>query len=351
MKKQKILFIGGSINQTTQLHKISEHLSEYDCYFTPFYASGYLRFLTKIGILDFTIMGGKFKNDTIAYLNEHRLKLDFEGKNNDYDLVFTSQDLIVPKNIRNKKLILVQEGMTDPESFLFKIVKTFRLPRWLASTSMTGLSDYYTLFCVASEGYRELFSSKGIKAEKIRVTGIPNFDNCKQFINSDSTYKNFVIVATSDSRETFNYENRKALILKAVEVAKSRQVIFKLHPNENVDRATKEIEKYAPNAIVLHGIPIEPLVANCDVLVTRFSSVSYVAMALGKEVVSDIPNSELKKLAPIQNDGKSAANIAEIAKELLSEVKTSNVFVLQNPKAELSKLLVKVKEILKFVKN
>ena len=32
-----------------------------------------------------------------------------------------------------------------------------------------------TKFCVASEGYRDLFISKGVKPEKIYVTGIPNF--------------------------------------------------------------------------------------------------------------------------------------------------------------------------------
>ena len=37
---QNILFIGGSLNQTTMLHKIAQHMGDYNCYFTPYYADG-----------------------------------------------------------------------------------------------------------------------------------------------------------------------------------------------------------------------------------------------------------------------------------------------------------------------
>jgi hypothetical protein len=53
--------------------------------------------------------------------------------------------------------VLIQEGMTDRETFMFHLVKWFRLPRYLASTSTNGLSDAYRYFCVASTGYRDLF--------------------------------------------------------------------------------------------------------------------------------------------------------------------------------------------------
>ncbi len=45
-----------------------------------------------------------------------------------------------------------------------------------------------------------------------------------------STYHNFVLVATSDMRETYKYENRKKFIKKAYKIADGRQLIFKLHP-------------------------------------------------------------------------------------------------------------------------
>ena len=152
MNKDKILFICGSLNQTTQMHKIANELSEYDVYFAPYYANGYgyIRVLSNAGLLDMTILGGQAKNRTLKYLRENNLNVDESGQKYNYDLIYTCSDLLIQKNIRNKKIILVQEGMTDPENLGYYIVKKMRLPRWIASTSVTGLSYAYDKFCVAS---------------------------------------------------------------------------------------------------------------------------------------------------------------------------------------------------------
>lgn len=317
MGKRKVLFIGGSLNQTTMMHKISIHFEEYECFFTPFYTFGNIDLLAQKGLLNFTILAGRFKEHTCNYLKENGLNIDYKGLNNNYDLVFTCQDIIIPENIRNKKIMLVQEGMTDPENLLYYLVKSLKLPRWAAGTSVTGLSDAYELFFVASEGYRDLFIKKGVDPTKIKVTGIPNFDNCKEYIVNDFPYKDFVLVATSDRRETLNYENRKKFILKSLKIANGRQLIFKLHPNENFERAINEINKYAPGSIVFTDGNINHMIANCAVLITKFSSAVYVGIALGKEVYSDFDLDELRKLCPIQNDGTSANEIAKIAKRFL----------------------------------
>jgi hypothetical protein len=313
----RILFICGSLNQTTMMHRISTHLKDFSCFFTPYYATGLIGLMARTSILNFSILAGQFRKNTLDYLQTHGLQTDLYGRSNDYDLVITCSDLIIPSNIKKKKIILVQEGMTDPENLVYKIVKYLKLPRWLASTSTTGLSDAYDKFCVASEGYKEFFIKKGVNPEKIEVTGIPNFDDCKRFIENDFPYKNFVLVATSDSRETFKYENRKKFLKKAVKIANRRKLIFKLHPNEIHSRAEAEINKYAPGAIVLRSGNTEHMIANCDVLITRFSSVVYVGLVLGKEVHSDFDLEDLKRLIPLQNDGTSAYNISLIARELL----------------------------------
>jgi hypothetical protein len=328
--KKKILFIGGSLNQTTMMHKISKYFEDYDCYFTPFYDDGYIGWFASKGILDFTILGGNFKKMTLEYLESNNLKIDYKGKRHDYDLVYTCADLIVPRNIRNKKLILVQEGMTDPENFAFYLVKYFNFPRWIASTSTMGMSNLYDIFCVASEGYKELFARKGADPNKIFVTGIPNFDNAKEFLNNDFPHKNYVLVATSDTRETFKYENRKKFIKKCVKIANGRQLIFKLHPNENVERATREINKYAPGALVYHNANTNHMIANCDVLITKYSSVVYIGLALGKEVYSSFDIEELKKLMPIQNNGTSAERIAKLGLHFLESPSNSLNEIHQN---------------------
>ena len=88
-------------------------------------------------------------------------------------------------------------------------------------------------------------------------------------------------------RETYKYENRKKFIKRALKIANGRQLIFKLHPNELVERAKQEINLYAPGALVYSQGKTEEMIANCDILITRFSSVVYVGLALGKEVYSD----------------------------------------------------------------
>jgi len=318
MKSKNILLIGGSLNQTTIMYQISQHLQEFNCYFTPFYSDGFLNILAKQGLLDFTILGGKAREKTEHFLKNKKLAIDYGGTKHNYDLVVTCSDLFIPDNIRDKKIILVQEGMTDPENLKYQIVKNLGLPNYLANTSMTGLSDGYQTFCVASEGFKELFIKKGVKSEKIAVTGIPNFDNAKSYLQNDFPHKNYVLAATSHLRETLKYENRKKFIAKAMSIANGRQIIFKLHPNENVERATFEINKYAPGSLIFSSGDTNHMIANSEALVTKYSSVLLIALALGKPVYSDIIWEKLKKLTPIQNNGQSAKNIAQICEYYLN---------------------------------
>lgn len=321
--RKKILFICGSFNQTTQMYAISEHLSSrFDCYFTPFYCDGFYYQAQKLGLMDFTIAGGQNRRAAERFLAEKKAPIDYGGEAREYDLYVTCTDLIVPKNIMGKNVVLVQEGMTDPENMAYKIIKAAKkigvhIPMWLASTSTTGMSDAYRRFCVASDGYRDHFVNKGVKREKIVVTGIPNFDHAEVFLNNDFPHKDYVLVATTDTRENFKWDNRRKFLERAVEIANGSQMIFRLHPNEKHDRSTAEIEKYAPGSIVYKTGNTAHMIANCHTLITQFSSVVYLGLALGKQVYSYFDLDELKRLAPIQNQGRSAENIARVCEGLL----------------------------------
>jgi hypothetical protein len=61
------------------------------------------------------------------------------------------------------------------------------------------------------------------------------------------------------------------------------------------------------------------MIANCEVLMTQFSSCVFVGLALGKECTSEFDIEELRKLVPLQNGGTSAANIASVCEALLAE--------------------------------
>lgn len=322
MRVPKILFICGSMNQTTMMHKIAQQLpaDQYDCYFTPYYCDGLFRFYQRRGLLDFTIIGGQNRRHTENYLWKHGLKIDYAGEGQEYDLYLTCTDLYVQRNIKGKKVILVQEGMTDPENFMYHVVRRIHrlgVPRWLASTSTTGLSDCYTKFCVASDGYREHFANKGCVEDKLVVTGIPNFDHAAEYLTNDFPHHGFVLVATTDTRENFKFVNRKKFIQEAVKIAAGRQLIFKLHPNEDPKRSTDEIHRIVPEALVYSSGNTYHMIANCDVLITQYSSVVYVGMALNKEVHSYFDMDSLRKMTPIQNGGTSAKNIAQVCREVI----------------------------------
>jgi len=314
---KKVLFIGGTPNQTTMVHRIAEALPDCECWFTPYYAGGLLQWLAEQGFVATTIIGNKQREIAEAYFEKHQLMLDFKGQKNHYDLIVTTNDTEVPRNIRSKKIILVQEGMMTPENFAYHLVRTLRLPRYLGNTAMTGLSHSYQKFCVASEGFKEIYIKKGIATEKIDVTGIPNFDDLDKYRQNDFPFEKYVLGATSWLRESWQYEDRKAFIFKTLDIAGGRQLIFKLHPRENHERACSEIKRYAPNAMVFQAGNTNHMIANCEAMVTKYSSVLLTALGLGKPVHSDIDPNFLNKLTPVQNGGKSAENIANICREYL----------------------------------
>ncbi len=315
---EKILFLGGSLNQTIQMHKISQYMKNYDCFFTPYYTDGLIDWAARARLLNFTGLRGRHHNDTLDYIAKNNLKLDWRGEGNDYDMVVTCSDLLEQNNLRGKRRVLVQEGITEPEGHVYRWVRALRLPRYLANTATIGLSDYYDIFCVASQGYRDLFVRKGVKPEKIAVTGIPNFDHLNEAYNNNTfAHENFVLVATTPLRESFRYDNRTAFLKKCVAIAQGRELIFKLHPNENAERAKREIALAAPGAQVLTHGNVNQMIAKAAVVITQQSSCTFVAVGLGKEVYSSLNLEELRRLMPIQNNGMSAKYIAGICRRVL----------------------------------
>jgi hypothetical protein len=315
--RPKVLFICGSLNQTTQMHKVAQELDACDARFTPYYADGVLEVARRLGLVEFTILGGKLRQRCLAYLEKHRLPLDVGGRASDYELVVACSDLVFPGNIRRHRVVVVQEGLLDQPKFAFRLCRALPfLPLWLAGTSTTGLSGRYERFCVASDGYRDVFVANGVSADRMVVTGIPNFDNCGRYRENRFPYHHYVLVCSSDARETFKRHDRAAFLAHCLAIAAGRPLIFKLHPNEKVERATREIQDLAPEALVFPTGSAEEMIANCDVLITQYSSTALVGLALGKEVHADVDVSWMRGLVPVQ-DGGAAGRIAAVCREVM----------------------------------
>lgn len=320
VSRPKVLFIGGALNQTKIAHAVATELGdEVDAWFSPFYAdAGLVHMLDRAHLLEWTAMGGRFREMSMEYLADHDARIDDGGTIHDYDLVVTTSDLVVQRNIRHRRVVLLQEGMTDPENAMYHVVKRLRLPRYLASTASFGSSDAYDQLCAASEGYKDLFIDKGVQPEKIVVTGLPHWDDlAAQATGEGFPFEGFALVATSDARETFKVERRIRFLKRAIAIADGRQLIFKLHPNERVGRAVREIRSVAPDAIILTDGDINQMIARCSVLITQYSTVVYTGLALGKECHSYFDMDELRRLLPMQNGGTSAARMADVCRNVL----------------------------------
>src|ERR1700744_5986950 len=246
---RKVLFITGSINQTSQMQQIAKHLDGFDCWFSQLFPDdALLKTIVKhTSLAEGTVVANHFRIKSESYLQQHGLQIDYGGVKHHYDLVVNCTDMIVAKKFRQTKTIWVQEGMIDKPTLLTGLVKAFGLPPYFsANTSLNGSTDVCDIYCAASEGYKNYFADQGTNAEKIVVTGIPNYDNQRQHLDNDFPFHNYVMVATSDMRETYRFENRKAFIRKAAKIADGRQLLFKFHPNENAARAIREVQKYGP---------------------------------------------------------------------------------------------------------
>lgn len=324
MARKKVLFLIGSPNQTTQMHQIAQLLEdEFEPYFSQLYYDGwqrgFYRFLLWTGGLNRTIVTGPIKAKADKYLAAHGLKNDFEGRqfDNTYDLVVCCSDVVVPwPLVRRTKTVFVQEGMTDPLNRWARLVKRFtRFPILAIGTALNGMNNCCDIYCVASEGYREHFAGVGVDRGKLLVTGIPNFDNVEQLRDNDFPHRGYVMVATSDLRETFTPENRPKFIRQCVAIAAGRPLLFKLHPNEVMERAVREIKEHAPPGTLIYTDgTTDHMIANCAELITQYSTVVYVGLALGKPVHSYFDVDDLKRKQPWQNGGTAARRIADVCR-------------------------------------
>ena len=314
----RVLFICGSPNQTGQMLQIAKALPEVEAWFTPYYSDWpHHVVLTKIGWLEPAINGHKRRGICADELNARGLRIDLGAERNAYDLWVCPNDAIIPVALARTPWVLVQEGIMEQPNWRTWLWRHTRLmPRPLATTATFGLTKRYDRFCIASEGYRKQFLAEHIAPEKLVVTGIPNFDDFARFRDNDFPHHGYVLVCTSDGRETMMKVDRPALLKRSVELAAGRQLIFKLHPNENVERATREILAVAPTALVFAGGNAEEMVANCDVLITEHSSLTFCGLALGKEVHTNLPLEQVEALLPVQNR-RAADEIADVIRGVL----------------------------------
>ena len=319
-RRRRVLLIGGTINHTTQVEQIAAELTEFDVAFTWYYCDGILDLFRRLGLMENTAVGAKLRARCLAYLKKHHLAIDLDGAAGDYNLCVTCSDLVVPRNVRGAPVVLVQEGIDRSGGS--------DLPPGEAA-SAAGLNIHHVVdhgprprldrLCVASEGYRDLFVRKGVAPEKIVVTGIPNFDNCERFLQNDFPLRDYVLVCSSDIRETLRWENRPAFVRQVVAIAAGRTNRLEAAPErERETRPRRAGRARAEGAQVFEsgcaeGDDRQLHRPGHPVLVDRLRR-----PGAGQGGALLLPNvEELRRLCPQQNGRTSARRIANVCRELL----------------------------------
>lgn len=126
-----------------QMHAIARALPEYESWFAPFYCDPPLARLAQSRVFAHTLVGTQTKLSCIEYLCAHDLLIDMRGQNNDYDLVVTCSDLVIPRNLRSSKILVVQEGMVrswNPSTSVAQRLQPY-VSEWIDRIATHGIDD------------------------------------------------------------------------------------------------------------------------------------------------------------------------------------------------------------------
>ena len=250
---------------------------------------------------------------TSDYLKAQGLPFDRRGGGGGYELVVMGTDLMVPAQPA-RRAVRARPGRDDGSRGLAVPARPGapELPRYLANTSMTGLSHAYAAFCVASAGYRELFiAAKGRQrpSESV-VTGIPNFDDVAGFLHNDFPHRGYVLAATSCLRETLKAEDRAGFIRRCLDLARGRGAPLQAAPERGPgaraarDRARSPGPSSSPTGTPRTWSPTR----TCW---SRGTPRSSHRARPGQGGPCGHRPRDAARLLPVQNGGSSARRIAE----------------------------------------
>lgn len=120
--------------------------------------------------------------------------------------------------------------------------------------------------------------------------------NRQRYRLNDFADKGYVLCRTSDVRRLL-VEDRKSS--RSVREGRRRAQQAALYGFTSTSCwLLDEIKSRVPNARVFTSGSAEEMVANCDTLVCKYSTLAYVGLALGKEVFSLFDLEELKACSP-----------------------------------------------------
>ena len=224
------------------------------------------------------------------------------GRHGPYDLVVDLLDVFLQKNIaatdRSRS-----GAITDPED------DNFRLVAAPLAHSRSGPRDgprRLPRLCVASD-----------RSRSVRRQGQGGGDRGHRRSTSTTAtlsrqhfpHRDFVLVYTSIAAGSPPWRRSKS---RSSSMRSGARDDLQVPPQRRPRASGGGSESVCTGCPIFTTGSAEAMIANCDVLITRYSSTVFVGLALGKETHSDYPMDELRRLQPVQNRS-AALNIAMCA--------------------------------------
>ncbi|MFC2004691.1 UDP-N-acetylglucosamine 2-epimerase [Chloroflexota bacterium] len=147
----------------------------------------------------------------------------------------------------------------------------------------------------SGEKMRHMYLESGLEPERVVATGIAHFDGLfnrdkgkdRQILlnHGIDPDKQFIIFAT-DVLPMNEAESMLAGVIDAIQKIKDIHLVVKVHPREEVGPFQTIVERYhIPSLQVVKDIDLYALLCNCQLVITKGSTVALEAMMIGKPVI------------------------------------------------------------------
>jgi hypothetical protein len=307
------IFRNPSAKKTLDLHKEK---------YLPIYS-----FLNLLSVVKFWLQGKILQMKFLKQLK--RAKIDTLPSQNLYQKILSNEQII--------KEVFKSMSFVWPESLIFieefeLFIKTYK-PKLIVTMSMVDhwvaiekyICDNFNLplitlqnalmqvqsmpcqiwadkICVYGQKVKEGLIQSGEPAEKIIVTGAPQYD-CYFAMKNQPEFTKFkkrlglpldkkIIIITTEALDYRRRERTEELIMGVLNSVKERQDVFciiKLHPRETINEYSQVlniIKKQKLKAMLVKDVDVLKLIAVSNLLVSRYSTTILSALIIGTPPIS-----------------------------------------------------------------
>lgn len=193
------------------------------------------------------------------------------------------------------------------------------------------------IYCVMDELTEQTLLNRGVKKEKINITGQPAFDELSRMKDSnDSKFREKYNISDVNKVILFagqHTEDKKEILNKLLKIEKHNNditLILKPHPNEDIEVYQELISNNNSNAIIIRD-DLHLLIMESDLVIIEFSTVGLETIFLNKDLIT-INLTGKEDIVPYAKSG-AAISVDDLNK---LEACIKNILIDDNVKSKLN---------------